>query len=312
MASKNPSRQRRLVVSLYVVALFVCAYTAASQSLVLTASTETGVILGGARELVYDGNGHTMSELNWPLLPVTCLGAKIDLSTRAGFLASGELQVGLAGPDGTMTDSDWDGNGAQTGYSQANSILERAITAEAQLGWALPVRGLGPVSLLAPFAGFECLLFKWSAQNGYLQYPPTAAPTPVFGTSVSYLQSFYIPEGGVKAEIRLLPNLTVAFSFAFSPYLWFSDVDEHTFRFLEFFDAMQGGYLLQPRLSVAYRITPKATFALDALYRHVAGLIGNSTAIETGATGTQYPTITNGAGASLDAVHIQLVLGLSL
>lgn len=308
-----------------VIALLAAARPAFGQDFTLTTGTSTGVILGMSKELVYDA-GYKVSELDWPLLPAVYLGAVVDLTTKVGFLASIELQTAIPGRNGTMTDSDFlNGDGVKTHYSQSDSYMERVIIVTAQAGWAIPLPSGGAVTQLAPFLGFEYMQFKWSARDGYLQYPPpseTAPPytpwslstlkTPIYGTGIIYTQNYYIPMVGMKGTARLRDNLTMSLSLAFSPYVWCSDLDEHIFRSLDFYDNLRGGWMLEPWVSLTYRITPQATVTLDARYRHIANLLGDTYIVVTGTSGGQSPLFANSAGASFDAVNVSLTLSYTL
>lgn len=99
MVSLFPHHHRRVFIwGTIALAVIYWSYPGACQGLAVTTSTAVGVILGEAREFVYNGNGSVLSELDWPLLPACCLGANINFSIRVGFFASGQLQVGLIGP----------------------------------------------------------------------------------------------------------------------------------------------------------------------------------------------------------------------
>jgi outer membrane protease len=304
--------------------LLAVARPVVGQGFTLTTSTSTGVILGVAKEFLYSG-AYMVSELDWPLLPAVYLGAAVNLTTKVGFLASLELLAALPTPSGTMTDSDFlNGDGVKTHYSQSDGNIAGAIVLNAQLGWAIPLRAGGAVSLLAPFLAFEYMQFKWTARDGYYQYPPTPLPsqpydpwspsttkTPIYGTGIIYTQNYYIPMAGIKGTARLLDNLTMSLSLAFSPYVWCSDVDEHIFTSTDYYGDMRGGWMLEPWLFVTYRITPQATLTLDARYRHIGGLLGEIYKVATGTSGLKSPLNANAAGASFDAVNVSLALSLS-
>jgi outer membrane protease len=291
-------------------------------------------MLGGVKELVYD-NGYTVSELDWPVLPAFSAGARVDIGERSGLLAAVEIQLGIPANAGTMSDSDFlNGDGVKTHYSQADGNLETAVLLSVQTGWGvafyIPGGGSGT---LEPFVAFELMRLEWTAQNGYLQYPPeTSAPftpwspstpqTPVYGTGIIYSQSYLIPEAGVKGSFPLTGALTMTASFAVSPYMWCFDKDSHLFRQLDFYASMHGGLLLEPRLSATYRISAGTAVSLDVLYRHIAQLTGDASVEGTGASGytlppqyplgVQTPEGPNTAGVSLDVVTITVLLQLGL
>ncbi len=308
-----------------IVVLAAVILPRAAHALPVSFSTSSGVMLGGAKEFVYD-SGYTVSELDWPLLPAFYAGITLNLGETAGFLSSVELQVGIPGMAGTMTDSDFlNGDGVKTNYSQSDGDMENAILLTAQAGWGfafdLP---RGGVWTLEPFVSFEFMRFEWTAQNGYLQYPPETSPpftpwspstpqVPITGTGIIYTQNYVIPAVGLKGTFPLSENLAMAVSFTFSPYLWCWDKDSHLLRQLDFYDNMQGGLLLEPRLSATYRFSSRTALSLDVLYRHVANLVGNDYEVSTGASaGQQSPTYEEAAGASLDVVNVSLSLAVSL
>jgi outer membrane protease len=248
----------------------------------LTTGSSAGVIIGRARELVYNTDGSILSELDWPLQPAVCLGASVEASLPLGPFISGAAQLALPGLSGSMTDSDYNMNGSLEDYSQSDSMLASAVTAELRLGWHIRTEKLGPLGAISPFLGFQYLEFAWSAQNGYYQYPSTAAPEPLYGTVGIYQQTYLIPEAGLGAFFPFSKNLALSVSFAGSPYLWVNDIDEHPLRAIKFTDAMRGGYLLQPELRLDGRIARSASVSLDVLYRRVAGVVGDTTETTTG------------------------------
>jgi outer membrane protease len=282
-------------------------------------------MLGWVKEFVYSGT-YTVSELDWPLLPAYYAGMNLTLGETKGFLSSIELDVGLPTQTGTMTDSDYlNGDGVKTHFSQSDGDLESALTVSSQAGWGIPFQltdvGTGSVE---PFVAFEYMRFEWSAQNGYLQYPPESNPpytpwspsTPqvqIYGIGIVYTQNYVIPEAGVKACLPILEGLTVTASFTVSPYLWCWDTDSHILRQEDFYSSMNGGLLLEPRLTATYKISAQTVISLDVLYRHISSLIGDTYVVDTGvAAGQQSQTYSNIAGASFDVVNISVSLKVGL
>ncbi|HUI70988.1 MAG TPA: omptin family outer membrane protease, partial [Spirochaetia bacterium] len=115
------------------------------QALPVSLSATSGVLLGGAKEFVYDGS-YMLSELDWPILPAVYAGLKMDVGDTSGFLARAELKVGIPLPAGIMTDSDFlNLDGVKTHYSQSDGDIESIILASAQVGWGIPfwIPGVG-------------------------------------------------------------------------------------------------------------------------------------------------------------------------
>jgi outer membrane protease len=317
---------------LFVAALAAAALPAGAEGVTLTTRSTAGVTLGVAKEFVLDGS-YVVSELDWPLLPAITVGAALDLTTPVGFIATLEAQAAVPSYTGTMTDSDFlNGDGVKTHYSQSDTYLKGAVMVTAQAGWSIPLPPDQPWAFFAPFLQFEYMQFNWSAENGYLQYPPetsypytpwspSTAKVNIYGPGILYSQTFLIPAVGLKASLRPLQTLTIDMSVAVSPYMWCFDIDDHLFRSLRFYDNLAGGFMIEPRLGVTLKITPRATLGLDILYRHISGLTGDTIQMVTGAFG--YTTITpplpgstvtfpDSAGASLDAVSISFALTMVL
>jgi len=305
--------------------LAAAALPRAAQAIPVSLSATSGVLLGGAKEFAYQ-TGYMLSELDWPILPAVYAGVKVDLGATSGFLASAELKLGIPTPAGTMTDSDFlNGDGVKTHYSQSDGYMESVVLVSAQAGWGIPfwIPGVGTASF-EPLFSFEYIRLSWTAQNGYLQYPPQTAPpytpwspstpkVPIYGTGIMYTQNYVIPALGVKASVPILDSLSVSASFLFSPFVWCSDKDSHYFRQLDFYGTMSNGLFLQPELWVTYKISAAAAVTLDVLYRHIAQLTGDLTQVTTGTTnGGQSTIFPNGTGASLDAVEVSLTFTVGL
>ncbi len=306
------------------------AFPSAAGAFPVSVSATSGVMLGGAKEFVLI-NGYTLSELDWPLLPAFYAGLVADFGSSAGFQASVELQLGIPGYAGTMTDSDFENfDGVKTRLSVSDGDMESAVLASARVGWGFPVGG---TSLsFEPFLAFEYIRLAWTAQNGYLQYPPeTSAPftpwspstpkTPVYGTGIIYTQNYLIPAAGIKGTFSLSDSLSMSASFVFSPYLWCFDKDSHLLRQLDFYTYMYGGLLLEPQLSATYRISSGTAVSLAVVYRHIT-ITGDEYVEGTGASGYSPPPSSPlgvqlsespyYGGASLDVVSITVSLSLQL
>jgi outer membrane protease len=323
------TRARRL----FTVLGLLCAGLAGAQQVSLSVSTTAGVFLGGVTEVVLD-QGYKVSELDWPLLPVITSGATLDLRTQAGFRAVLAVQKGFPMYDGTMTYSDFlNGDGVKTHFSQANAFSEGMTVVDARVGWSFGLSTAGArTAELFPFLSFQYLQLKWSAHDGFLQYPIETQPpytpwsasepkVPVYGTGIIYEQDYYIPALGVSGTFPLSRSVSMTLAFTFSPYLWCNDIDDHVFRLIDFYTNMSGGFLLEPQASVTFQVTPTIGLTVDALYRHISQLSGSSYAVGQGAVGytqsgllpgTQTLPVTNGGGASLDAGTITVSLDLAL
>jgi outer membrane protease len=312
--------------------LFVCGVLVAvmnppsAPAIPISLSTTSGVMLGWVKEFVYSGS-YTVSELDWPLLPAFYAGATLDIGAKSGFLATVDLKLGIPTPVGTMTDSDFlNGDGVKSLFSQSDGNMESAVLLSLQGGWGIPFEFLdGPTGTVEPFLAFEYIRLSWTAQNGYLQYPPeTSQPytpwssstpqVPIYGTGIMYVQNYLIPAFGVKGSLSLSQAFSFSASLTFSPYLWCFDKDSHYFTGFDYYDSMQNGILVEPRLSATYRISGASSVTLDVLYRHISSLIGDVTKVTTGAYtgGAASTTFPSAGGASLDVVDITATFTVGL
>lgn len=293
-------------------------------------STSAGVLVGAARELVLDGS-YKISELDWSMKPLVLTGSELRFSMPTGLRASIRVRAGVPGYTGRITDKDflnWDG--AVTHYSEHQCFTEGALLVDARVGWHFPI---GQRFALEPFGGLSVMRLKWTARDGYLQYPPEADEpfTPwnpdttikvnVYGTGIIYQQTWYIPQAGVRvAYYRFGESIDAALALGFSPYLVMFDLDNHELRLLDFEGNLSGGWLLDPSLSVSWRFSPRVRLSFDVSYRLIRGIVGDTIVTGVGVvgmTGTELDPgerafIGDSAGASFDALGISISLDVSL
>jgi outer membrane protease len=322
-----PNRTRFIVALAVGITTLLAAGRGSAEDIILTASTGTGILYGIAKEFVYDtsnynGQSYTQSELDWDLHALLMTKAALNMRTPAGFVASLDVQLGIPWKTGLITDSDWlnysyNGDPTKTNFSQHDCYTERAVLLDAKAGWEFPVASW---VTLEPFLAFGFMDFKWTARDGYLQYPPgyiagsatkpypdysTDVVVPVSGTGIIYQQTYYIPAVGLSAKIHS-GSLSGAISYAISPLVFCNDVDNHEFGApgSDYYDTMSNGLLLEPKISLEWQIG-RSRLSLDVAYRHIAGLIGNTTRVYNGVgypPGQVAATYVNGAGASYDVV----------
>jgi outer membrane protease len=302
-----------------------------AQDVTFTATTGAGMMYGVARELVYSvykSESGLLSELDWDLRPLAYAKAALTVNAGRGFVASVDVRLGIPAKTGLMTDSDWknypyNGSTAKTHYSQNDCFSERAILLDSQIGWQFPLAGW---ITLRPFVGFDFMEFKWSARDGYYEYPPEGKPPytpwysgenhlPMSGVSIVYQQTWFIPAAGVEAKLRFGNDLSASVAFAFSPVLFCNDLDDHIFARYAFYDYSWGGFMLEPKVSLDWEVTPRTRLSLAVSFRHIEGLVGTTYVVETGAPAT--PDLVadkrkNGAGASFDALDASLSFTLTL
>jgi outer membrane protease len=301
-------------LALVGVGLIFCAVLASAQDVekAFTISTRStaGLLCGQAEEYVYNQDWATdykNSELDWPFEPLFYVGEGIDLSTTMGLFASLDVKEGLPGKTGEMTDSDYlNGDGARTNFSQSDSDTERMVIVDLKLGYNLPFDF--PVKVGA-YVGFSYMDIKWSAQDGYYQYPTSGqmygwyndgtpyngtyadwsadeTKTPIYGTSILYETAYLEGSLGFRASYILVRNLSVGGFFSFSPVVYCYTEDNHELREVNFYSTLKNGLSVEPGLSISYTIKPGASLSLSASYKTVWNLKGDLTEVNQGSTST--------------------------
>lgn len=276
----------------------------------ITTSTRIGVLYGDARELVY-GAGIKISDLDWTLKPLTYWGAMIRLETTSGYYCSASLKAGLSGFSGTMTDSDYlNLDGVRTHLSAHDCYTEDAFLFDAAVGYENRVSPSFSMGWALIFASMH---FKWTARDGYLQYPSeTSSPytpwdasmakTYVYGTGMAYEQNFLIPGVGFSVKYMPTPPLSIRLALDYSPLAACNDLDNHFLRALDFIEIMRNGSYFKPSLRAEYSKNGATSFWLEGSFTLVGNLLGNTKMIDT-ATGDT-TTYKDSGGASLSILDI--------
>jgi outer membrane protease len=312
----------------------------------LSTRAGTGLLYGSASEFVYNQDvaaNYKNSELFWPFQPLYYSGATLSLESNLGLFANLEVKQGFSGKTGTMSDSDFlNGDGVRTHLSESDSYTERALLLDLTLGYDIP---LLPKLSIGAYGGFSYMDFKWSARDGYYQYPAGGAQyyfgasgqlvsgsyapwsesetkTPLYGTGILYEQAYLVGLAGLRASFQLLDALSLKASLSLSPLAWCYTEDNHEDRSVDFYAALSGGLMIEPSLALVYAIRPGASLELRAAYRSLYHLVGDITQINQGATsisstGGYYAgpdsasTSAKGAGAAVSMFDLGLGFRLS-
>lgn len=315
----------------------------------LTTSSGFGFLYGQADEEVYDQNAppgpdYKLSELIWPFHGMAYMSEGLDLSTRLGLFASLSVREGFPGVVGTMTDSDFlNGDGTKTHYSQSDSYAERYLGLDVSLGY--DVFRSGPFAL-GIFGRFEYEDFKFSARDGYTQYPSSGeiystdssgnlvlgtytpwsaseTETPLYGTIGLYEQAYIFGAFGFKASYALSRAWEFGASISLAPLVFGYSQDDHLLRVFSIYGKYSSGLEYEPKLFAQYNLRPGAALRLDLSYAGTSALVGNGTYINEGYTSTDSTggyyagpdsasELVNGAGASISMFQACLSFRLDI
>ncbi len=250
----------------------------------LSMGTFAGSEYGVAKELVYYSdstfNYYKVSELDWPLEPMILAGATFSLEAPFGLTSSLRFSSGIPADVGKITDSDYlNFDGQKTHFSEHTATLEHSMSARLDVGWRTDFTSAFSV---AAFGRYLYRTVKWSAHDGYLQYPPSGQSigsyTPwspstskvyLYGLVALYEQIYSIPAVGIRGEYRINDRLSISGSVAFSPLASVNDIDNHVLRSLIFYDSTSGATYLEPNLSLAFRPSSSLAIRFDLSYLSV-------------------------------------------
>jgi len=295
----------------------------------LEIQSRVGVQIGLARELVYSG-GTTISELLWPFQPVLYVGTALELRSRFGLFVLLDARSAFPGRSGAMENSDYLnyelGDLRRTHYSRQDCYTERAVTLDVQAGWSFH---LARQLHLEPFLAFGLMQYKWTARDGYFQYPtqtgppydswdPAWAKVPISGTSIIYQQTYLFPAAGLALETTLGERFEARLSFSVSPLVFCRGLDNHVQRTAvdtDYYDSLRFGLLLEPAASLGLSLNQRARLSLEASYRRISGLLGDTAVVPAGPSlppGQVSATYKDGAGASYDALSLALAIAIRL
>jgi outer membrane protease len=327
-------RRRRLLLAAGLLAI-AALRAPAEDALSVSVGARVGAFYGVGNEYVYApsiSSNYMISRLVWPLAPMMYSGAALSVEV-AGFFATLDVRQGFAGVAGTMTDSDFlNGDGVRTHFSQSDSYAERANLLDLRAGWDF----YRTDSLrVGAFGAFSYMDLKWSARDGYYQYPPpqssppyppwssSETKVPLYGTDIIYETAYAGGSIGVRVRWGFADAFALDGSFAFTPILGCSTEDNHLERQLDFYSRLSGGLMIEPRLAVTYTFLSRARLRLEVGYRYAWNLKGDLTSVNTGTSdySTSYPyaagpnsssTETGASGADFSALDAGLVLSISL
>lgn len=306
----NPRLIAILTLTLLVRPLFAEDANSSDRRGSISVSLGTGILYGQAQELVYafSTGDELLSKLHWPLKPLVISSYGLRFEAGVGeawpYLELGFLS-GLYMRTGTIENFDWLGApGELTNYSAHDNYTERSFVADAQFG---VVNSVTENVTLSTALGVEYMTFFWTARDGYLEYPPGSEPERVWGTGISYEQtwlSLYVFLGFKYGDARWNSSLGVRLS----PLSWTRGVDNHFMRALEFVDTMDGSFGAEPIGEVSFVMSGSTVLTLSTSFKYQSPARGD-TRIRAIATEDDVPNpllgeVKNGAGASISWLRI--------
>jgi plasminogen activator len=217
-----------------------------------------GIQTGTTQELVYEG-GKLISRLNWNdgIVPVSGIAGKMGM--YGVFIKMG-MKFAIPVKSGTMEDYDFliSNSTEPSHYSQHDAYLDK--------GFSFCVEGGCEFRFLnwtvTPALGFQYRNRKWTAADGYLQYPLTGlwtgneTKTEVNGPVISYEQAVWFPFGALEIGYIYAGRhgkYRYAIGLSLCPYTWAETNDTHFLRSMQFYDTLRGGISWSAGCSVEFQ-----------------------------------------------------------
>jgi outer membrane protease len=235
-----------------------CVFADEPANIYFDFETASGALFSTAREFVLKSNNDVISRLDWPIIaPYISVMPKLSIY-KFVVQTSVTSAIPPLSACGKMEDFDFilpDSNSVSH-YSIHDIYLDKYYTVSVQAGRQIAIKRIN--FDITPMAGFLFSSRKWSAMNGYVQYPPNnqawtggEEKRTVTGTVISYEQAVYAPFIAVEARLAL-SNFLFALSAHFSPYMWAYSLDTHFVTSVQYYDTMNGGLAGGVSLSARY------------------------------------------------------------
>ncbi len=216
-------------------------------------------------ELVFEGDKQ-ISKLVWqqyldPSIRITYNARLQSLFLKAQYTSSIPIKSGILENYDYLSSTD-----AITHYSNHNLYLDKNFSLQGQLGYMF---NFVDVYALKPFVGFTYQNRKFSAQDGYLQYPEISGDEwnaslekdSVTGVVILYEQAIMYPYVGID-NLFFVDTCMISVYATYLPYVYVDALDSHILRLTQFYDEMRGGYGFTVGTAVSFPLGEKSNIGL--------------------------------------------------
>jgi outer membrane protease len=297
------------ILKLIALLFFLPVVSALSEESPISGSFRfnVGGFYGSMNEYVYaKGRAQEISRLEWEEHFVPYIEAAGEITFRNFFFDISILNA-IPVKSGAIRDYDYvlPSSEQLSHFSEHEAWLDKHLELFAGIGYNFH---FGKWSL-SPSAGFMFRVRKWTAKNGYTQYPPTGQPwseqVPKVanrGACISYEEEIWFPVVSLGADYRINKNWGTAISASWYPYLDVQTIDTHFLTKTVYYDIMKGGNGVHSELALLYY--PRATdamsfkfaFGFEGIYPQrgttLSGKIGDDTRLSV-STGIQPNMVSN-------------------
>lgn len=232
---------KRLVLGTVLFLCSFCSRAFAFELFKFEIAPKYSILNGQMNELVFYQNGHKMSELNWELKNLNCLG--FNASATWEFLTiDSSFTWGIPGKSGEMPDSDWlnsSNYSMKTNLSISDNIVDSYFDMDLKLLFNIKATSFLTVR---PFIGLSYTRASFHSENAYGWYgnPTNSRPYWVayndpqatfYGVGqLSYID-YKIEDShynfGVRTTFYFLERCTASLTFGTAFFSQYTDTDIH-------------------------------------------------------------------------------------
>jgi len=236
--------------TLFNILLFfflLCGVPLRSACLEIDCIFETGFRNGTTKEFVYEEE-KCISRLDWNDKIVPTAGFFGQIEVYNFFLKLG-ITSAIPVMSGVMEDYDYliPNDSEPSHYSCHDLYLDKDFSCNIEGGYKFQLINW----YITPSVGFKYFNRKWTASDGYLQYPIAGSWTGneqkinLNGPVISYEQAVWYPYATLELGYNhAFPNeskIQIAIQGAIYPYICAETNDIHFLRNMQFYDSLRGG-----------------------------------------------------------------------
>lgn len=239
---------KKIILSVFLLVVLNC-FLFSENSSIFGFSYETGVGLktGSVEELVFEDEIQ-ISKLLWkqqcvPQFNIECNIKFYSIFIRAKYSTVIPIKSGFLEDFDYLTQTE----NVISHYSMHDLYTDKDYSFSGQIGYNINI--VRKKYQLLPFIGITYQNRKFTAQDGYLQYPVISGSnwtgdevkTFLTGTVITYEQSIWYPYFGIENKISF-GNCSVGLSISYYPYISVDSLDSHILRLAQFYDSMKGSW----------------------------------------------------------------------
>jgi outer membrane protease len=294
--NKIRSLVAKTVSIIFLILIFkFSVYSEQQNRLNISFEFQAGFVNGNTREYVFE-NDKCISRLDWDekYSPYFAFEAKVYFLNVLFF---GSIASVIPDKCGYMEDYDFliSGSDTPSHYSKHDAYLDKHIITSTGLGYNINI--FNRLSFI-PFAGFEYQNRKWSAQDGYLQYPVGGSAwtgleskQAVKGSVISYEQMLYYPYVGMEIVFSINEMFDFSCEGAYYPIVNVETIDNHYLRLKSFYDTMENGIGYKAGIGLIIyinRAEKSPAYGLNISYEQFSVMNGSTSSCIIGVTDDTY------------------------